>query len=265
MEKRNLNKLGELEKELHQYLVKYPDEQKIAVTIDTLRQYVPHKQKNTVQMKEQLFTLIKRSATEITLISKTYWIVSAVLFILGYFITNSKTYDPVLTLVIIAPIPFMFGLVEVFKGRERGLLEMEMACKFSAHEIMLARLLLIGVYNIALNTILTISFVSLIDTVSMWQIILVWLTPLTLFASISLWLSMRFRGTVFLTMIVSLWVVFSFIFLSKPSWLDVLIQTNFALYLLFMGVGTLLFVLQMKQLIKKYSSYEGEETVGINY
>lgn len=265
MEKHTLNEHSELEKELNHYLVKYPDEQKIDITIDTLRQYVPHKRKSTMHKKQRLLQLLRRSVTEITLISKTYWIVSAILFILGYFITNSTTYDPVLTLVIIAPIPFMFGLIEVFKGREQGLLEMEMACKFSAHEIMLARLLLIAVYNIALNTILTISFVSMIDTVSMWQIILVWLTPLTFFASISLWLSMKFRGPVFLTMVVSLWVIFSFLFLSKPSWLEGLIHANFVMYLLFIGAGTLLLVLQMKRLIKKYASYEGGEVVEISY
>lgn len=265
MKKHNLNELGGFKKELNQYLVKYPDEQEIDLTIDTLRQYVPHKQKNTMLEKDKLLTLIKRSATEITLISKTYWIVSAILFIFGYFITDSATYDPVLILVIIAPIPFMFGLVEVFKGRERGLLEMEMACKFSAYEIMLTRLFVIGIYNLTLNTILTISFVSLIDTVSMWQVILIWLTPLTFFVSISLWVSMKFRGPVFITILVSLWVIFSFLFLLKPSWLDGLIHANFVLYLLFIGTGTLLLFLQMKQLIKKYASYEGGETVEIIY
>lgn len=265
MVKRDLNELDELEKELNQYLVKYPDEQNINITIDALRQYVPQKQKKTVHVKERLFLLMKRSVTEITLISKTYWIVSAILFLLGYLMTNSIAYDPLVTLIIIAPIPFVLGLVEVFKGRERGLLEMEMACKFSANEIMLSRLFLIGIYNLTLNTILTISFASLLDTVNMVQIMLIWLTPLTLFAAISLWLVMRFRGPVFITMIGAIWLMMSILFVSRPSWLDIMTNMNFVLYLLFMIVGIFLFSLQLRQLIKRYSSYEGVEVVEVNY
>lgn len=265
MVKRDLNELDELEKELNQYLVKYPDEQKINITIDALRQYVPQKQKNTVRLKERLFLLVKRSTTEITLISKTYWSVSAILFLLGYLMTNSIAYDPLVTLIIIAPIPFVIGLVEVFKGRERGLLEMEMACKFSVHEIMLSRLFLIVIYNLTLNTILTISFASLFDTVSMMQIILAWLTPLTLFAAISLWLSMKFRGPVFITLIGSIWLIMGVLFISRPVWLDVLINMNFIFHLLFMGVGIFLFSLQIRYLIKRYSSYEGVEVIEVNY
>lgn len=265
MGKRDVNEPVKFEKELNQYIVKYPDEEGINVTIDTLRQYVPHKQKNIPCIKNQIFSLIKRTSTEITLMSKTYWVVSAVLFILGFLLVNSTAYDPLTTLVIISPLPFMFGLVEVFKAREQGLLEMEMTCKFSVYEIMLTRLLLIGLYNISLSTMLTIAFTSLIDSASMWEIIFVWLTPLTFFASISLWISIRFRGFAFLMMIVSLWVFFSFLFLSRPSWLHTLIQMNLTLYILFMGVGTFLLGWQMKQLIKRYSSFEGSETVEISY
>jgi len=257
--------IREIEQELNQYLVKYPDEQKIDATIDTLRQYVPSQHKQSTKNNERLFKLIQRSVTEITLISKTYWIVSATLFILGYFITRYAAYNPLFTLVIIAPFPFAFGLVEVFKGREKGLLEIEMACKLSAHEIMLSRLLIIGVYNIVLNTFLTFSFVSLINTASMLQILFAWMTPLTFFAALSLWLSMKFRGPIFMTIIVSLWMVFSFLFISKPNWLDFILSLNVAMYMLFLGIGISLFILQIKQLIDKYASFEGGGTFETGY
>src|SRR5699024_9831836 len=193
-------------------------------TIDTLRQYVPSKQKQSTKSSEALFRLIKRLATEITLISKIYWFTSVILFILGYLITSYGAYNPLLTLIIIAPFPFILGLIEVFKGRERGLLEIEMTCKLSAYEIMLSRLLLIGVYNIALNTILTFSFAPQIDTVSMLQILFSWMTPLTFFAAISLWISMKFRGPVFMVILVSLWVFFSFLIISKPNWIATILN-----------------------------------------
>jgi len=253
----NSIELREIKQELNQYLVKYPNEQKIDATIDTLRQYVPSKQKQSTKSSEALFRLIKRLATEITLISKIYWFTSVILFILGYLITSYGAYNPLLTLIIIAPFPFILGLIEVFKGRERGLLEIEMTCKLSAYEIMLSRLLLIGVYNIALNTILTFSFAPQIDTVSMLQILFSWMTPLTFFAAISLWISMKFRGPVFMVILVSLWVFFSFLIISKPNWIATILNLNFAVYLLFLGIGIFLLALQIRRLINKYASYEG--------
>lgn len=265
MEKHNQNEQGEFERELQQYLVKYPNEQKIDLTIDTLRQYVPHKKNNSVMIKERLFTLMKRTTTEITMIRKTYWLISAILFILGYIIINGTDYDPLLILIVFAPIPFTFGLIEVFRGRDSGLLEMEMACKHSAYEIMLARLLVIGIYNITFNTILTVSVVPMIDSISMWRMLLLWFTPFIIFAAISLWLSMKFRGAVFISFIGSMWLLISILFISRPSWINIMIHMNFIVYLLLIAIGMILFTLQIKQLIIKYSSFEGVDAVEVSY
>jgi hypothetical protein len=110
----DLMEFEEMEKELNHYLVKYPDEHKIDATIDTLRQYVPNKQNQSMYPLERLWTLIKHSGTELSLISKSYWIASTILFILGYLITIYGAYNPILTLVILAPVPFIFGLLEEF-------------------------------------------------------------------------------------------------------------------------------------------------------
>ncbi|MCT8138388.1 hypothetical protein H1D32_11880 [Anaerobacillus sp. CMMVII] len=254
--------LAEIENELNQYLVKYPDEQKINMTIDALRQYVPEKKKASIHLIDRFLSLIQHSKNELSLISKLYWLSSTILFILGYFFVIESSFNPMITLIILTPIPFILGLVEVFKGRELGLLEIEMSCKFSAHEIMLTRLFLTGVFNITLNTILTIAFLPLIGSVYMWELLLVWFTPFTMFAVISLWLSMKFRRTAFITTVISLWIVFSIMLISKT---EIILNINIAFYLLFMGVGLFLLTLQIKQLISKYSSYEGVENVEVSY
>lgn len=257
--------MEELEKELNQYLVKYPDEHHVEATIDTLRQYVPEKTKKTVSLFDRFVTLIKRSATEVTLINPAYWIISSLLFILGYFITSHNPYQPLLTLLLLAPLPFVLGLIEVFKGREQGVLEMEMTCKFSAHEIMLSRLFLIGVFNVTLNTLLMISFVPLIDAVSIWQMLMTWFTPLTIFAAIALSLSMKFRGAVFVTTFIVLWIAFCILIISNQAWTHMLLNLRISFHLLFSGLGIALLAIQVKQLMKKYSSYEGVETVEVSY
>src|SRR5690625_7164849 len=92
----------------------------------------------------------------------------------------------------------------------------------------------------------------------MLEILFALMAALTFFAALFLWLSMEFRGPIFMTIIVSLWMVFSFLFISKPNWLDFILSLNVAMYMLFLGIGISLFILQLKQLIDKYASFEGE-------
>src|SRR5699024_10598864 len=110
-----------------------------------------------------------------------------------------------LLLTIITPLPFIFGLFEVFKGRESGVLELEMACKYSAYQVMLSRLLLISLYNIGLSLGLSL-ITSLKLAIPIWEIILIWFAPFTVFAAICLWLSARFRNTSFTVLLISCWV-----------------------------------------------------------
>lgn len=261
----NPNELDEVEKELSQYLVKYPDEYNIDATINTLRQYVPDKKKQKINVKERFLVLIKHSKVEISIISHFYWIISSILFVLGFFITNYGGYNPLFTLVILAPLPFIFGLLEVFKGREQGVMEMEMACKFSAQEILLSRLFLIGVYNVTLNTLLMISFIPFVGSVSLWQMLFIWFTPFTIFAALSLWLSMKLRGAVFVTTFMALWLIFTFLLVSSQPWFAVFIQFNIISHLLLMLFGLSLLAYQVRTFMKKYLTYVEGLTVDVNY
>ncbi|MFA9560446.1 hypothetical protein ACERII_24405 [Evansella sp. AB-rgal1] len=253
-----------IEKELSHYLVKFPDEHKIDATIDTLRQYVPDRKTQSPSVMERLVTIIQRAGTEITIVSKSYWIASTILFFLGYLIANQPNNDPLLTVIFLAPLPFIFGLLEVFKGRENGLLEMELACKFSAHEIILSRLFLIGVYNVTLNTVLTIS-ISPVTGRPLVEMLLTWFTPFTFFVAIALWLSAKFKGQVFVTTFLGLWLVLTVLVLSNNHWMEAFLNPSPVLHLIFLGIGILLNGIQIRQLIKKYVTYEGGARVEVNY
>ncbi|MCZ0703710.1 hypothetical protein J2T56_001952 [Natronobacillus azotifigens] len=253
-----------LEQELTHYLVKFPDENKIDATVDTLRQYVPDRTTKSVSIRERSFALIKRAKTEVTIVSKTYWIASTFLFFIGYLIANQTNTDPILTLIFLAPLPFIFGLSEVFKGREHGLFEMELACKFSAHEIILSRLFLIGIYNLTLNTVLTL-VLSPVTGKPLIEMILTWFTPFTFFVAIGLWLSMKFKGQIFVTTLLSLWLVFIVIFVINNHWMVAFLNIHYILHLVFLTAGFLLVGLQLIQFTKKYQTFEGGTRVEINY
>ena len=253
-----------IESELEQFLVKYPDEYMIDDTIDTLRQYVPDKKKEPMKVFKRLLMLITNSKAEISFISKSYWIISIVLFILGYLITSYSAYNPLATLVTLAPFPFIYGLIEVFRGRDEGLLEMEMACKFSANEIMLSKLLVIGIFNIFLNTLLTVAFAPLLVSINIFKVVLFWFTPFIIFATMALWLSMKLRASILVMSLLPLWVFFSTIVVTDPTWRTLILGMHTALHLLFMIIGMIILAYQIRKLMNKYSSYEGVGLIEIS-
>ncbi|RNA67118.1 hypothetical protein [Alteribacter keqinensis] len=249
----------ELKEELDQFLVKYPDEEQIDATISTLRQYVP--QKGRVRSMERLHALVKRSAAEVSLISPAYWVLSVLLFVLGYAMTTVSTDAPLTMFIVLGSLPFIIGVSEVVKGREQGMLEMEMSCRHSSHEVMLSRLFIIGAYNVLLNGVLIIGFVPVNARVSLWEMILVSLTAFTIFAAVSLAVLSRLRGRNAPITIISIWFVTMVALASNYTWIEKYVHGS----LLFQGAvlvtGVGLFLMQAKQLAKRFSTFEEEEYI----
>lgn len=253
-----------VEDKLNQYIVQFPDEYEINGTIDSLRQYVPTKQPIFNKFRQRFLKLMQQAKMEVHFIRKAYWMISIALYITGYFATISKVYNPITTLIILGPIPFTIGLLEVFKSRDQGLFEMEMACKFSANEIILARLLLTGFFNLILNTLLTLAFSPFFKTTTLLNIVLLWFTPFTLFTAIALWLSMKTRGRKLTLTLTPLWILFSQFILTNYKWGPFILELHFVFHLFFMFIGLSLFFFQMKQLMNKYTTYEEVSLIEIN-
>lgn len=254
----------EIEVLLHKYIVKYPDENQINQTIDALRSYVPEKQKRKITMHERLYELMKQMTNEISIVDKSYWLISLLLYVIGYFFSTYGSKDYLLMLVMITPLPFVLGLFEVFKGRESGVLELEMACKFSAYQIMLSRLLLISLYNIGLSLILTF-IVSTNVLVPIWEMILTWFAPLTIFVSITLWVSMRFRHTSFIVLVLLCWIIFSISMLLFEPVADLLMNRSIMKHLTLLIVGIVLCYRQVMVFINTYMSFDGADDIESSY
>lgn len=245
-----------IQEELNHFIIRYPSENEINSTIEELRQYVPNKRKKSVDYMNRLMVLLRLSGMELNLISKSYWGISLILYILGFYISQSLGNNPLLTLLILIPIPIGLGLFEVFKGRDVGMMEMEMACKFSAMELILSRLLLIGIYNFILNIVLTIGLTRINTAISGLEMLVVWFSFLIVFSAISLYLSMKLRGKAFLATNISIWAIFSMILFRDERFLDILIRTHGIVYILLIIIGLATIYLQIRHLMVKYSSLE---------
>lgn len=248
------NKEDEDLKQLEQYIVKYPDNQMIDATINLLRQYVP--KKKSAAKKDLLIEFIKQAKSQVQFIHPLYWIMSIILFALGHLVTSQLESNPTLTLIILAPLPFIFGLVEVFRGRDTNLMEMELACKFSAFEVILTRLLIISVFNFGLTLILTAVMFTSTEQESLIEMLLSWLGPFTLFITVALFLSTHFRGVQFVPIFLSIWLIFTLLLVSDIRWQEKLVTFDPFFHLILLIIGIVLVSLQVRSLITKFNRYQ---------
>ncbi|GAE29604.1 hypothetical protein [Halalkalibacter hemicellulosilyticus] len=252
----HIDECEKLQDELDCYIVKFPNDDMIEATVDSLRQYVPQKEAQSVSKMEKMRALISRAGKEITFIHKGFWVISCVLVLIGSYISNVAMANPLYILILLAPLPFALGLLEVFRARDKGLVEMEMACKHSVYEVILSRLFIISVYNILLMVGVTILAMPNLSHYSIWEVTLTWMTPFTWFVALALLISVHVRGAVFAPLFMTLWAMFSLFLFSQHSWVEMITHVNLVLHVVFLLVGVTLCMIQLKRMIRKYSSYE---------
>ena len=253
MNKDDLNKLID---NLEWYVVKMPSQSDINNTIDNLRDIVPRKISRT-----KILDLLEIASGEIRFMSSTYWIISLVLFILGVYliwmnggsIINSR--NPYISAVILAPVPFILGIIEIFRGREEGVIELELSCKISIGEIMFSRLIIICIYNILLNTMLSIVLIYFNSGILFWKITLMWLTPFTVISGIGLVLVRKLRGSYVAAIFTGVWMVLIMTILTQKKVMDKLMGINATVYAVLIIIGTILMIVQIKSYSQRSSSF----------
>lgn len=248
---------------MESYTVELPGEEEIDKTINELRQYVPDKKKEH-HFIDRFYYLLQKGMMEISFINKSFWIISSLLFAIGVIWTYfNQDIDPYLLTMILSPLPFTFGLVEIFKSRDKCMMEIEMTCKISYGEILLSKLTIIGFYNIILNTIFTMFLYSISDF-NFLRLTIMWFTPFTFISGISLWLSMKIKSSYTMTIIVSLWISLIMTLINTPLMLDRLLLVNISVYVGISIVGISISIIQIKSFMRKNISRKGRGLFEIN-
>lgn len=234
---------------MQNYTIEFPSEDEIDATIEVLRQYVPIKNKKSKKVHQ----LIKVSTGEIIYMSKLYWIACTVLFLIGYWVSINKS-DTYITIMALAPLPCILGIVEIFKGRDRGMLEIELSCKTSTAQIIISRILVIGIYSIFMNTALSLVLCIGSSNISLWKLSILWITPFTLVSAVSLWIAMKIKGEYTVSAILSVWsMVILFIYVNK-RFINIIMQLNTAPYLVILSISILMLAIQIKELMNSYNN-----------
>lgn len=249
---------------LEKYNVPYPSEDEINSTINELIQYVPKRKSPFKAFLNSLKPLVNGSLFNIKFMDKSFWIYSLVLFILGILVVNNLETNPYVVLITLSPTPFVIGLVEIFRGREEGALEIEMTCKISPQQMVLSKFITIILYNILLNSFLSHFILWKYPNLLLWKVILMWLTPLFLVGSISFLVAANIRGNFAISIVFSVWIIFSFTILTNEKILNYIMNLNIFFYI---GAIILGFFIISRQIYKFTNDYisERSEYFGTNY
>lgn len=181
----------ELEEWLSEFDIEYPDEEKVENTIMKLHPFVPKK-------KKQLWTIVipapLRDAYQETLqFSQTFWISNLLYLILGLTIVFLIDGDPYLTLFFLSPIPIIISLYEIFRSRDQGMMELELSFKFSVSNLILSKLTLVGIFNLACTLLLIVIFSFFATPIVLIDLLQYWAAPYSAIVSLSLLLSIKLR------------------------------------------------------------------------
>lgn len=240
----------------NKFEVKFPDQNEINSTIETVRTQMRIRARKKSGFLCRFSRIIWFAFSEISVIRPIYWLTSIALYVAGALFTwLSAMSNPYMMLLALSPTPFMLGLIEVFRGRDERMLELEMSCRYNAISVILSKLFVIGVYNIFINFVCSILFSLMSDSVQMYKITLFWLTPFTLVCGLSLMIAIRLREGTSVMAMMSIWVSLCMVFLLSPALIDKLLVLDTFFYLMLIVIGTACTAIQIKKLLTTTNMY----------
>ncbi|BCB04036.1 hypothetical protein [Bacillus sp. KH172YL63] len=251
--------LEELEKELgfklDDYDVEYPSEAEMMRTIEMIKPYVPEKEDRWKTYTENILAFMKYSFQGIFYFSPLFWIVNSLFLAICSFSVLMADQDPYVTLMLLAPLPTMTGLFEILKSRFTGMEELELSFRFSLQELILSKMLIIGVFNVGINLVAMVILSIFAGDVWAGKMLLYWMTPFTVITGISFLFVNRARHMHAVTATLVVWLGIG-VFLSNEEVIDKVESISAAVYVLVIIAAFGLVTLQAARFYKRSADYE---------
>ncbi|WHY87158.1 hypothetical protein QNH39_04660 [Neobacillus novalis] len=175
----------ELEEWLNEFTIEYPSEEKIEQTIAMLHHYVPKKKK--VHLFRQVYK-------ELLGVSRVFWMTNLIYLAAGIGFIFIGGGNPYITLFLLAPLPVLISLIDVFRGRDEGMIELELSFKHSPSQLILSKLATIGLFNLVCNVLLIAVIHIFTEHILLSSLLKYWVVPYMVSISLCLFLSIKFRA-----------------------------------------------------------------------
>ncbi|MBS4208642.1 hypothetical protein [Bacillus sp. FJAT-50079] len=227
----------ELEEWFSEFSVEYPDEEKVEDTMIVLHQFVP--KKKTAPYTKLIPAPLKNAWIESLQFSHSFWISNLLYLALGLCLVFLVNGDPYITLLFVAPLPILVGLIEIFRSRDEGLIELELSCTFSPTHIILSKLMVVGFFNLACTLFLISVFHYWAEPIVLIKLLQFWAVPYSVTIAISLFLSLKFKAMFAIPITIFILVLFE-LFIVKIKNIDLLLPSGLAITIVccaLIGIG----------------------------
>ncbi len=132
---------------------------------------------------------------QLRVVQQEIWLASALVMALGLFVTLTNQREVSLEeapFVLVAPLVAALGIAFLYGPAAEPALEVELAAPISPRLVVLARLLLVFAFDLALALLGSIVLIVAQSDRSLWPLVIMWLAPMTFLAALAFLLSMIF-------------------------------------------------------------------------
>jgi hypothetical protein len=144
------------------------------------------------RQRGSFYWLLSLARTQVSLFSLSFWLVSALVTLLGAIVvlTIPRLEDPAFYLRAMGPLLAYLGTVSAFRGTQMRVLEFELVCLPTPWQLALARLVIVLGYDVGLGLALCLAF-WVGGAEQVLALLISWFMPLLLVAGLALLLSLR--------------------------------------------------------------------------
>jgi len=136
---------------------------------------------------------------QLRVVRREIWAASALVMVLGTLVTIG-TYNPassaMMPMVILAPVVAAVGVALLYDSEYEQMLEIEDTTPASARVLLLARLMLVFGYDLALTLVGSVLLAVFHAEVLLWPLVVSWLAPMAFLSALAFLLSIMFRDVV---------------------------------------------------------------------
>lgn len=202
---------------LDSYKVDFPNEDEIEASIEFIMAQVPVKERNSAILARKAKGLVMNSSRELMNFSWLFWGLNGLFLLLGVISLLNFNFNPYMTVFALAPLPFFTGIFEILKSKDEGLVELELTLKYNAQQILTSRLLVVGLYNFAVNIVISAITVAVYPEVLFAKLFLAWTIPYVFVTGVAFFISLKTKGIAASGTTIAIWFTFCCVGLMTPE------------------------------------------------
>jgi hypothetical protein len=133
--------------------------------------------------------------------------------------------------------------------------ELEMSLKYNLQEIILSKMLAVGVFNLGVNMILACCLSMIYQDIWIWKLLLYWVAPFTVTTALSLAVVTRYRQVSAIITGLAIWIVFGSL-ISQTRMVEKIESLPSIIYMMITFLAAIGIIVQIIQMYRRGVTFE---------